>query len=571
MHTLHRFLVDYDMAMLRVLALGRGVALGTNRQTEAADQLGSDLLDPVSVHAALARLSSPGREALDALLAHGGRMRAPHFFRKFGKVRLVGPGRLEREAVWQEPENAAEELLYLGLIFRAFEQDRGESCEFVFVPDDLRGLLPDPHVELPVFRVETAASLPGETNGGQAIVHDLFAYLSHLQNHDVRPYADGRLGKRDLAAIRGRLHDPQQRRLGFLRHLAQQLGLVDRYEGFLRLESAPVKRWLTAPYPQQLATLQEAWRDDATWNDLCAVPTLICERIESWLPRYDPVAVRNRILALLARCPLHTSWTLASFVTSVKEVDPDFQRPDGDYASWYIRDAEHGVYLSGYESWDQVEGALVADLLTGPIRWLGVVAVAESDDGLRCRVTEAGVRFLGQVPAEGSKPEALPSPSVVVRGDLRIEVPAPANLYTRFQLQRFAELESTVPCRYRLTAGSLGRALSRGILLDQILGFLQQASTRPLPPRVVGQLRLWAGRFGQVSLEDVALLRVRDERSLKELKVLPETRSLIGTLVTPTTALVQKRDLPRLRRELLALGYLLPSEAEVPPDPGEDG
>jgi hypothetical protein len=82
---------------------------------------------------------------------------------------------------------------------------------------------------------------------------------------------------------------------------------------------------------------------------------------------------------------------------------------------------------------------------------------------------------------------------------------------------------------------------------------------------------LWAGRFGQASLEEVAVLRVQDERSLKELKVLPETRSLIGTPLTPTSALVRKHDLPRLRRELRTLGYLPPGEAEAAGDPKEDG
>jgi hypothetical protein len=258
-------------------------------------------------------------------------------------------------------------------------------------------------------------------------------------------------------------------------------------------------------------------------------------------------------------------------VTAVKDVDPDFQRPDGDYASWYIRDSEHGVYLSGFQSWDRVEGALIADLLTGPMRWLGVVAVVESGEGHRCRVTEAGARFLGLVPGEGAESDALPSPSIVVHGDLRIEVPAPVNLYSRFQLQRFAEQESDDPCCYRLTASELGRALSRGVSVDQILAFLQQASTRPVPPRVAGQLRLWAGRFGQASLEEAALLRVRDERSFKELRVLPETRSLIGTQLTPTCALIQKRDLPRLRRELRVLGYLPPDEADAVGDSREDG
>ncbi len=58
MATLHRFLVDYDMAMLRALAENLGMALDTNRQTEAADQLAAALAEPSSVQIALARLSS---------------------------------------------------------------------------------------------------------------------------------------------------------------------------------------------------------------------------------------------------------------------------------------------------------------------------------------------------------------------------------------------------------------------------------------------------------------------------------------------------------------------------------
>jgi hypothetical protein len=189
-----------------------------------------------------------------------------------------------------------------------------------------------------------------------------------------------------------------------------------------------------------------------------------------------------------------------------------------------------------------------------------------------CRLTEAGARFLGLVHSE---PEDHLSPPLVVHPDFSIEVPPPANLYTRFQLERFAEAQGSPgptsdmdPGRYQLTVGSLGRAMARGIRIEQVLAFLQQAGERPVPANVAGQLRLWAGRFGQVQLEEVALLRVKSERVLKDLTVLPETRPLIGKILSPTTALVRKRDLPRLRKELRALGYLLP---EMPSDPRERG
>ncbi|MFC2030967.1 helicase-associated domain-containing protein [Chloroflexota bacterium] len=575
MHSSQRFLVDYDMAMLRAVAENRDVELTTNRQTEAADQLAVALLEPLSVRVALARLSSKGREALDAILARGGRMRAPQFSRSFGQVRAIGPGRLEREAPWRDPASPAEELLYLGFMFRAFYQDEGGPGEFVFVPDDLLPMLPGPQHGPSVFSVETIG-VPrheGRRDGdGGALVFDLFAYLAYVQNHDVHPYADGRLGRRDLGSLQGRLTDPDTRRLAFLRHLAERLGFLALHDRTLRLEAAQVRQWLTQPLSSQVATLQRAWLDDSSWNDLCRVPSLQCDPQTDWHQRHNPVAPRFALLALLARCPRDAWWLAASFVASVKEAHPDFQRPDGDYTSWYIRDVDTGAYLSGFEAWEQVEGAYVADLLVGVLKWLGVVesagtGVLESGD-LVCRLTEAGLRLLDLLP---DGPESPPPLSVSVGADFRVTVPEPVNLYTRFQLERFAVIESTNPCGYRLTAGSIMEALSRGIQIEQVLAFLQQASEGPLPANVVGQLRLWAGRFGQVALEEVALLTVKEERVLKELSVLPETRSLIDTMLSPTVALVLKRDLPRLHRELRALGYLAPLPADSMDDRAKRG
>jgi hypothetical protein len=562
MHELHRFLIDYDMPMLRALAQNRGVALTTNRQAEAADELAALLLDPLSVRTALAQLSPEGRDALKALQAAGGRMRAPRFARRFGQVRPVGPGRLERETPWQEPASPAEELWYSALIFRAFDQDEGGPGEFVFVPDDLCPLLPWPQAEAAPFAVESVPPPAKWTGDEMALARDLFAYLVYLQNHDVRTYADGRLGQRDLAALRRRMGDSGERRFAFLQLLARRLGFTERQGEFLRLDAAPVKRWLTADPGRQLALLQESWRDDPDWNDLCRVPSLTCDRETPW--RNDTVATRRALLSLLARCPLEGWWSLTAFVAAVKAAHPDFQRPDGDYTSWYIRDATSGDYLSGYESWDRVEGALIADLLTGPLTWLGIVSTV-AEDAL-CSLTGAGARFLGLAPDEMAE---QPSPPIVIHPDLRVEIPPPASLYTRFQLERFADplgpetpvLGAPGPLHYRLGAGSLGRALARGIQVEQVLAFLQQTSGQGVPPNVTAQLRLWAGRYGQVQLEEVALIRVKNERVLRELSVLPETRHLISKILTPTSALVRKKNLDRLRKELKELGYLLPDDA----------
>jgi hypothetical protein len=161
-------------------------------------------------------------------------------------------------------------------------------------------------------------------------------------------------------------------------------------------------------------------------------------------------------------------------------------------------------------------------------------------------------------------------PPILVHPDFRVEVPAPISLYACFQLERFAEpLDPTsrgptqeTTWAYRLAVGALGCALERGIRVEQILAFLRQASGDRVPANVAGQMRLWAGRFGQVQLAEVVILTAKSERVLKELSVLPETRGLIGQLLTPTTALVRKQDLPRLRKALAELGFFASSEVE---------
>ncbi|MBN1661240.1 MAG: helicase-associated domain-containing protein [Anaerolineae bacterium] len=591
MHDLHRSLVDRDMAMLRALADSRGVALETNIQIEAADRLAEALRDPVSVRTAVARLSPRARDALGALLAAGGRQRAPRFARQFGEIRHIGPGRLAREAPWRAPANPAEELWYAGLIFCAFAEDESGAAEFVYVPEDVQPLLPEAETEGAAFSVAIVPDVPTPARMQPTLVEDLFHYLVQVQNRDVRSDADGDLAQNDRALLRARVPWAGERRLAFMRHLAARLGFVvhDSKEGTLRLEAAPAKQWLTASPAEQLATVQRAWRDDPTWNDLCHVPGIDCDTETAWHQRYDPVVVRQAILGFLARCPNEAWWSLESFLRAVKETDPDFQRPDGDYTGWYVRDEDSGEYLSGFESWDRVEGALIADLCTEVLRALGILSVipnlspdsAETGREVACRLTAAGLAFLGErvdvekmadvKPLQAAEESSLLSPPVIVRPDFSIEVPLPASLYTRFQLERFADPHGSAPrpagapkrgmaYRYHLSAASLGRGLARGIRVDQVLAFLRQVGANQVPANVAGQIEAWAERHGQVTLQEVVLLRVRSERAMRELMALPETRALIDRPLSPTTALVRQEHLLSLKRVLRELGYLPPQD-----------
>ena len=84
---------------------------------------------------------------------------------------------------------------------------------------------------------------------------------------------------------------------------------------------------------------------------------------------------------MLDDLPRQTWWNLKSFIEAIKEQHPDFQRPAGDYDSWFIRDAANGHYLRGFTDWDLVDGALIRFLLADVMHRLGLLDLASPGEG----------------------------------------------------------------------------------------------------------------------------------------------------------------------------------------------
>ncbi|MFB0534929.1 MAG: helicase-associated domain-containing protein [Anaerolineae bacterium] len=542
MKTLHQSLIDCDMAMLRAIAEMHGLELSSNRQEEAVVQLAQELLQPEEVALTLESLSPTEREGLEAIIAQGGRIRAPLFLREYGQLRAFGPGRLKREKPWLELANVAEGLWYRGLIYKAFDEAKGYRGEFFFVPQDLLPLLPQAEKGPLAFTVEPSLPPPVIRQGDLAFLDDICTLLSYLQREEVKPLRGGYLPRPVIERLNERLivkedlseivHEKGTQRLAFLHHLCRQSRLVRVRGGLLKPSSAEARTWLKSSPADQIAALQAAWRDDPQWNELWHVASLKCEDT-GW--RNDPLATRQRFLKHLSQCPPEQWLSLASFIQAIKESDPDFQRPDGDYSSWYIRQADTGRYFSGFESWDQVEGALIAYFIAQPLHWLGVTSLGyenEADDlPSSFLITPWGTAFLGLPRQE--REEWSPQP-IEIRSDFTITVPAGGSLYHRFQLERFADRQGSEEGAhlYHVTPDSLARLLREDIKVETVLSFLKQAAAGRLPANVAHTLRQWAQKYGQVSLRPVVLLQVKDELILQELRTLSDQALFTGDHLT---------------------------------------
>jgi hypothetical protein len=554
MRPLHQCLLDTDLVRLQAIARLWGVELATNRQREAAAQLAEAMARPAAIADTVDVLPDDQRQALEALLGAGGRMPLRVFARRWGEMRTMGAGRLEREQPWQAPISPAEGLWYSGFISRAFEHGDEGAYEVVFVPPELRAHLPVPPAPSPAITLEPAPEPTVAHPAGDAFLDDTCTLLAYLQNERLRSSPDGGWPAHHEARLAQRLYDADPARLDFLRHLVQHLGWLRVTDsGYLRPAPGPVAAWLQSSTSQQRSALAEAWRDDPTWDDLFHVPTLGPEKTGAW--RNDPLLARKAILRHLKTCAPHTWYELDDFVAAVKQADPDFQRPDGDYTSWYIRDAATGAYCSGFESWDAVEGALIRYVVTGPLAWLGLADLgANAPDGppTAFRLTQAGGAFLGlaEPPPE---PESMP---MTLRSDFTVLAP-PARRYERFQLARVVDWVRTGdPFVYRITPASLERARQQGIPVARVLEFLGQVTGAPVPRFTEAALTRWEAHGAEVRLERAVLLRLSSQELLAQVTSSPLTRHLIREQIGPTAALVRERDWPRLVVALGEMGLL---------------
>ena len=312
----------------------------------------------------------------------------------------------------------------------------------------------------------------------------------------------------------------------------------------------------------------EAWKQERVWNELNDVPSLKPEET-GW--RNDPRLAREVVLRFLAQCPPLKWISLASFVAAVKKADPDFQRPDGDYDRWHIRAAATGKLLTGFQHWNEVEGALIAFMFEGPLCWLGIVSLGAEAGGPMAsfRISEFGARALGLTA------EDLPEPApekFVVQADFEVLVPEGAPMYARFQLERMAELRRwDRMSAYRLTRESVTRLLRHNVTIGQLMSFLKRISREPFPKNVEFTLRDWSAKYGEITLRRTAILHTRDRHLLIELQRRAELRSFIVEVLSPTVALIAPDRFEELHARLQALGYSPRIESIGTQAPDPDG
>ncbi|MBE0698933.1 MAG: hypothetical protein IH586_18605, partial [Anaerolineaceae bacterium] len=334
------------------------------------------------------------------------------------------------------------------------------------------------------------------------------------------------------------------------------------------------RAFLEAPRGKALAKLAQAWMDDKYFNELRLLSGLKFEG--EW--SNDALHARTILLELISQIPENRWWSLSAFQAAIHEQQPDFQRPAGDYDSWFIRQASSGNYLRGFGSWDEVDGALIRFIITGPMHWLGMVDLASNEpapgeNGNAGKPPHPTALRLSRWAASlwhGEAPEDLPAEeaSIHASADGRLAIPALAPRAVRYQIARFCQLDrekerdGQTEYLYHLTPSALERARGQGLRASQLIGLLRRYNDGPLSPAVTQALERWENSGTQAIVEKVVLLRVSSPEIIIALRKTRAARWL-GDLLNETTILIRAGSEEQVLGGLMEIGYL--SEAKIEP------
>ncbi len=547
MPDLEHSLQGRDLGFLRIVAGAWGIELNAPDTVTALPVVVHGILENNDFAEVIEALPADAREALSLLLQNEGRMSWAALVRKYGEVRRMGSARRDRERPELKPASAVEALWYRGLIGRAFMNlpPSNDPHEYAYIPDDLLPLLPQ-------LRTDAPPPLGRPATPNEA-AHPLLVDDSILDHACTL-----------LAALRLKMEPAELQALDLggtgltaLTKLLHSIRLLD-YDNLPQPDRT--RAFLEAPRGKAMVQMAQNWMQDPKFNELRLLPGLKFEG--DW--KNDPLRARQAVLELVSQIPENRWWSITAFIAAVRETQPDFQRPAGDYDSWFIRREDNGEYLRGFAAWDAVEGVLIRYLICGPMHWLGLVDLAVPEEGGE----PSAMRLSRWAEAlwNGSPPEDIPLEDGTLRvtADGRLSLPANTPRALRYQVARFCAWENEnanggkekqPAYHYRITPAGLERAKSQGLRANQLVGLLRRHAEKQLAPALVQALEHWEQSGTQAVIERAALLRVTSAEILAALRKTRAARCL-GEALNETTVIVRPGMEEQLLVALVETGYL---------------
>lgn len=537
MPTLMNTLSGQDLGFLKIVANGWGLDINAPDAHTARNLLIDGLDQADLIREIIETLPENAKFAIQAIYEHEGVYPWLKFTREFGEVRVMGAARRDRERPDIHPANPAELLWYRCLIGRAFLNIDGEPQEYAYIPEEILNRI-EPFGEKSQSKPGRPAS-PAEIKEKKPVNQSVLDDACTL-----------------LAALR----------MGFSEEKLQSLSWEVPYKfikeilagaSILNIDGTPepqnTREFLENPPAKSLSHLLHSWLDNYEFDEMYWLPHLEVEGILD----HNPVKTRYFIFNLISNIPSNQWWNIESFINAIHEKNPDFQRPAGNYDTWFIKNESSGEYLRGFDNWDIIDGELIYFLITGPFYWFGLVDLASNAQNSDFQAFKLSNWALDLW--ESRNPQGLPK----LEEKIKIELPGKIIVYrgssraVRYQIARFCEWDERNENEYffHITPASLSMAQKQGLKVNHFITLLQRYSGHPIQPQIKKALENWQTNGSEIEINRTILLRVTNHEIIIALRNHPAGRFIQET-ISPETVIIKNGSEEQVNKALLELGYL---------------
>ncbi len=537
-------LANYDLDFINRAARFWNAEISQHDVSSARSDLFRFMKDRANLQSVLQTLPEPVLKAWEELLAKRGRIPWAVFSRNYGEIRDFGPARREREKPDQKPASVSETLWYSGLIGKAFLKVSGELIEMVYIPDEIF------HLASPAKEEEKPSVRPAVNQNPRYVKSADSSILDHLTDL----LAAMRMSRPLPSAAFSAWNIPP----AFLLSILASAGLTDETRQPI---PEALKMFFQQSRAASLLMLYQVWLKAAELNELRMLPGLIFEG--AWTN--DPLSPRRLLLEILSSLQTQTWWSISSIISLIKSKNADFQRPAGDYDSWFIRKEGTDQYLRGFEHWDEVDGQLIYFLLTGPLHWWGLVNLARGEAEGKFTAIQLNPTALPmmqrEMPTQAAEEDCTPE----FKENAVIVIPLHTSRELRYQIGRFCEFSGTSgsESRYRLTPSALEAASSQGLHIHQLIQLLERNSTRSIPASFKRLSQRWE-EFGlEAAIQTGVLLKFSTDEACAKFQQEPRSERLIKEVLNSTTLLIHSQSREAVHRLLADMGILAQEEADV--------
>lgn len=126
-------------------------------------------------------------------------------------------------------------------------------------------------------------------------------------------------------------------------------------------------------------------------------------------------------------------------------------------------------------------------------------------------------------------------------------------------------VRTDVVSTYKITDKSVFEAIELGLRADDILGFLERESSKPIPRNVARSIKDWTSQTTFATLTEVTLFETETERDLENMMIQPDFKKNVVRQVGPTAVIV-RGDIEKLTEKLKDLKCMVERRSEK----GED-